>query len=103
MATSTTLEKSLTARLRGSLTPAEIKQIVKSAAAIQKSGIVIDDAFPLGKPRPDVVSIRGHLPIGKADLLGTLLGQLNDVRELRVFPRGIIDPDRLRVHLNLGP
>lgn len=103
MATSNTLEKSLTARLRGNLTAAEIRQIVKAAAAIQKGGIVIDDAFPIGKPRPDVVSIRGHLPIAKADVLGTVLAQLSDVRELRVFPRGIIDPDRLRVHLNIGP
>lgn len=103
MATATTLEKSLTKRLRNSLSAAEIRQVVKAAAAMQKNGVVIDDAFPLGTVvNPDVVSLRGHLPLDKADLLGTLMGQLADVRDLRIFPRGIIEPDRLRVHVNIG-
>ena len=97
------IEKTLTRRLRSDFSAQEVKALGKSIARMQASGLKIDDVFPIGiVVQPDGVSIRGHMSPADVKRLGDLLPDIVGIRDLRVFPRGIIVPDTFRVHVNIG-
>lgn len=102
-ANNTAIEKTLTRRLRSEFSAQEVKTLAKSIATMQASGLKIDDVFPIGiVVQPDGISIRGHMSPADVKSLGALLPNIGGIRDLRVFPRGIVVPDTFRVHVNIG-
>ena len=100
---SSAMQVSLTKRLRSAFSSQEVKNLATTIASLQAAGIKVDDVFPIGiVVQPDGVSIRGHVSAVDVKKLGELIPKIGDVREVRVFPRGIIAPDVFRVHVNLG-
>lgn len=100
---SSTMHQSLTKRLRSEFSSDEVKDLATTIASLQTAGIKVDDVFPIGLVvRPDGVSVRGH--VSAADLLkvSQLIPNIGGIRDIRVFPRGIINPDLFRVHVNMG-
>ena len=70
---------------------------------LTKLGVKVDDVFPIGiVVQPDGVSIRGHMSPADIGKLGDLLPNISGIRDIRVFPRGIVAPETFRVHVNLA-
>lgn len=100
---SSTMHKSLTKRLRSEFSSDEVKALATTIASLQTAGIKVDDVFPIGIViKPDGVSIRGHVSAVDLTKLSELIPNIEAIRDIRVFPRGIIAPDMFRVHVNLG-
>ena len=100
---SCTMQQSLTKRLRTEFSSDEVKNLAKTIASLQTAGVKVDDVFPIGVVvKPDGVSIRGHASAADLLKLSELIPNIGNIRELRVFPRGIIAPDVFRVHVNMG-
>jgi len=98
-----TIEQSLVQRLKSRLTPAEISQMAEIIATLSAKGIEIDDVFPYGISQPlDAISIRGNLTAEQLSVLGGLIPELGALKDYRVFPRGIIAPERYRLHINVN-
>lgn len=99
----TPLQKSLATRLRNAMDAEQIRTLAKTIDTLQQGGMEVDDVFPVGIViNPDGVAVRGHLPIGLVPKLGELIPTMPGVKEVRIFPRGIVAPDRYRVHLTFG-
>ena len=97
------IQKSLTARMRDTFSSQEMKVLAKTIATMQGSGVKVDDVFPIGiVVQPDGVSIRGHMSPADIGKLGNLLPNISGIRDIRVFPRGIVAPETFRVHVNLA-
>jgi hypothetical protein len=96
------LQKSLTQRLKGGLSASEIRSLAKTIDTLQQGGMAVDDVFPIGiVVNPDGVTVRGHLPIDAVTKIGELIPKIPTIKDIRVFPRGIIAPDKYRVHLTV--
>ena len=90
----------LTKRLKASFSAAEIKNFASIIADLQGKGLKVDDAFPYGIPaNVDALQIRGNLTPDEIGKLSEIIGAAGSVREIKVFPRGIIAPESLRVHI----
>lgn len=97
-----TIEQTLTTRLKTRLEPAEITAMAGLIATLHEAGIEIDDVFPFGiTTQPDAISIRGNLTQDQLSKLGDIIPKLGGIKDYRIFPRGIVVPDRYRLHLNL--
>lgn len=97
------IEGSLTKRLSRQLDKAEISQVAKLVATLSEKGIEIDDVFPYGVPSQiDSISIRGYLNEKQLAEVSAMLPKLGAIKDYRIFPRGIVQPDRFRMHLNLS-
>lgn len=98
-----TIEQTLTKRLKAQLEPSEITKMANVIATLHENGIEIDDVFPFGVPtQPDAISVRGSLSAEQLTKLGELIPKIGGLKDYRVFPRGIVAPERYRVHLNLN-
>ncbi len=81
---------------------AGIKELAGTIATLQKAGIRVDDVFPYGIPyQQDGVSIRAHLSHEQMKSLGELIPKLGAIRDIQVFPRGIVNPEIFRLHVNM--
>jgi hypothetical protein len=97
-----TISRSLTQRLRNHLKADEISELAKLVALIDSEGIDVDDVFPYGvSAQPDAVSIRAHLTPDQLAKIGDLIVKLGPVKDLKVFPRGILAPEKYRLHVNV--
>lgn len=96
------MEKSLTKKLRGNFSSAEIKEFSGIIAHLQMGGLKVDDAFPEGIVSPDSVVIKGDLLNDEIVKLADLIKSQPNIREIKVFPRGIPVQERWRVHLTLS-
>ena len=97
------IQQTLTQQIRSRLRPEEIVQVSDLIARLANEGIEIDDVFPYGVPQsPDAVSLRAHLDAGQLHQLSKLVPTLEGLRDYRVFPRGIVAPERYRLHINLN-
>lgn len=96
------IQKSITQRLRNGFDAAEIKEFAATIATLQRAGIKVDDVFPMGMNPPDGVSIRAHLSQEQLRVFGDIIPKLGNIKDLRVFPRGIISPENFRLHVNMG-
>lgn len=94
-------EKALAARLRG-LTKADIKAFAGAINKMGSGGLQPDDVFPYGIVinNPDGAEVRGHVSADDIANLVQLIPTLNP-RSVTIFPRGIVVPDRYRVHVKL--
>ncbi len=98
----TQIEATLTRQLSSRLEGQEISQLAELIAALAENGIEVDDVFPYGISQPwEGISIRGHLTAEQLNRLGDMIPKLAGVRDYRIFPRGIIAPERYRMHVNL--
>lgn len=98
-----TIEQTLTKRLKTRLEPAEIAEMASVIATLHEAGIEIDDVFPFGiTTQPDAISIRGNLSADQLAKLGEMIPKFGGIKDYRVFPRGIVAPERYRLHLNLN-
>lgn len=95
------IEKSLTKRLRGSFSASEIKDFSDLISKLNIAGMKVDDAFPQGIISPDTLTVKGHLPIENISKLGDLIKDQVNLRELKVFPRGIPAQENWRIHMSL--
>lgn len=99
MTTVNDFNTALSKQLKGTFTAAEIKQFASTIAQLQGLGIHCDDVFPLGRPAQiDALQVRGSVQLAEIAKLANLLRDPELVREIRLFPRGIIAPDALRIH-----
>lgn len=94
-------EKALTARLRG-LPKTDLKSFAAAINRMGKNGFKPDDVFPFGIVinNPDGAEVRGHVSADDIAALVQLIPALNP-RSVTIFPRGIVVPDRYRVHVKL--
>ena len=98
-----TIQKPLTQRLKSTLQPTEIKELAKIVALLGDGGIKVDDVFPYGIPsQNDAISIRGNITPQQLAKIGTLVAQIETIKDFKIFPRGIVAPDSYRVHVNLN-
>lgn len=97
------IQKSITQRLKGSVDAAGIKELAGTIAALQRAGIRVDDVFPYGVPpyQLEGISIRAHLSHEQMKTLGDIIPKLGGMKEIRVFPRGIVNPENFRLHVNM--
>lgn len=96
------IQKSLTQRMRGSMDAAAIKDLAGTISTLHGAGIQVDDVFPYGlPPQPFGVSIRAHLTPDQLKTIGDLIPKLGGIGNLQVFPRGIVNPEKFRLHLNM--
>ena len=97
------IEETLTKRLSRHLDKTEISRVAKLLATLSDNGIEIDDVFPYGIPSQlDSISVRGYLNEKQVAEVSAMLPKLGAIKDYRIFPRGIVVPDRFRMHLNLN-
>jgi hypothetical protein len=97
------IEKSLSQRLKSRLSKEEINHLASKIAELSSNGIEIDEVFPYGiPPQRERLAIRGTLTAAQLGKLGDLIPKLGDLKDYRIFPRGIVAPEKYRVHLNLN-
>lgn len=102
MAQNNKLAPALTKRLKNTFAANEIKGFASILGELEARGLKIDDVFPHGIPaNVDALQVRGSLPPGDLAKLGDIVSGAGNVREVKVFPRGIVIQDSLRVHLVL--
>lgn len=95
-------EENLSKRLSRQLDQPEIERLAQLLASLSDKGIEVDDVFPYGIQVPlDAISVRGHLTPAQLGDFANLIPLLPSIKDYRIFPRGIILPDRYRVHLNI--
>jgi hypothetical protein len=91
----------LSARLKG-FSSDEIKRLADKLDKMSAEGMKVDDVFPMGIiiNNADGVEIRGHT---EPDRLAEIVKLIPAVqpKAISIFPRGIIAPDRFRVHVQL--
>lgn len=94
-------EKALAARLRG-LPKTDIKAFAEAINKMGKDGFKPDDVFPIGIiiNNPDGAEVRGHVSADDIAALVQLIPSLKP-KSVTIFPRGIVVPDRFRVHVKL--
>jgi hypothetical protein len=84
------------------LAPDELSKFASVIALFLEKGIGIDDVFPFGiTETPDAISVRGTLKPDQLAQLGEIIPTLEQMKDYRVFSRGIIEPDSYRLHVNL--
>lgn len=99
----TQLQNSLSQRLKSRLAPDEIDNLAEVIAALSNNGIEVDEVFPYGiPPQRERIAIRGNLNAAQLGKLGDLIPTLGAIKDYRIFPRGIVVPERYRMHLNLN-
>jgi hypothetical protein len=104
-ATSTTpaiTEKALAARLKG-IPKSELKGLADAINKLGAGGFKPDDIFPIGIiiNNPDGVEVRGHMSPTDILALPQLMPTINP-KAVTIFPRGIVAPDKYRVHIKLN-
>lgn len=94
-------EKALASRLRG-LAKTDIKAFAGAIHKMGNGGFKADDVFPFGIVinNPDGAEVRGHVSAEDIAKLVELMPSLNP-RSVTIFPRGIVAPERYRVHVKL--
>lgn len=96
------IEKNLSKRLARQLDKKEIGQLAQLIAALSDKGIEVDDVFPYGIPTQlDTIAVRGYLTKEQLGKLSDIVPLLSSIKDYRIFPRGIIAPERYRMHLNV--
>lgn len=96
------IEATLSKRLSRQLDKNEIIQLARLIASFSDKGIEVDDVFPYGIPAQlDTISVRGYLTRDQLGELGTIIPMVSGIKDYRIFPRGIVEPDRYRMHLNI--
>lgn len=99
--TSAATRAALSTRLKG-FSADEIKRLADKLGKLGAEGMKVDDVFPMGIiiNNADGVEIRGHV---EPDRLSEIIKLIPVVqpKAISIFPRGIIAPDRFRVHVQL--
>lgn len=103
MATDAThIEETLSKRLSKQLDKNEISELAQLIASFADKGIEVDDVFPYGiQSQFDTISIRGYLTKDQLGDLSALVPMVTSIKDYRIFPRGIVAPDRYRMHMNI--
>ena len=91
----------LSARLKD-FSPNEIKRLADKLGKLGSGGMKVDDVFPMGIiiNNADGVEIRGHVELEQLAEIVKLIPAVQP-KAISIFPRGIIAPDRFRVHVQL--
>ena len=91
----------LSFRLKG-FSSAEIKGLANKLSKLSAEGMKVDDVFPMGIiiNNADGVEIRGNIEPNQIADIFKLIPSLQP-KAISIFPRGIIAPDRFRVHVQL--
>lgn len=92
----------LATRLKG-FSRDEIKLLADKLSKLGSEGMHVDDIFPIGIiiNNADGVEIRGHLAPDRIADIAKLIPVVQP-KAISIFPRGIVAPDRFRVHVQLN-
>ena len=96
------LNPTLTARLRRLYAPQEIAEWGQVLAQVHRTGLKIDDVFPDGMPKPDVLVMKTSVPVAE---LGQAILQLQHqatLQRIEILPDGIPVRDLWRVQVRVG-
>jgi hypothetical protein len=96
------LNEALTARLRHLYSPQEIAEWGAILSQVQVMGLKIDDVFPDGMPKPDVLIMKTSVPVAE---LGQAILQLQHqpaLQRIEILPDGIPMRDLWRVQVKVG-
>lgn len=95
------LMKSISAQLKHSkLDDATLKSVFQTAQLIQ-SHARVTRVFPEGTLAPDGIGVEAEFTDKQMAVIGELLKRAQDIRDLKVFPVGILEPERFRMIVNV--
>lgn len=88
---------------RRELDQTTLKNLAEAVANLDAKGFLSTDVFPLGIIIQDGAAARFEVEPGRLGGLVDELSRLRDLRpEIRIFPLGIVAPDRFSVEAKIG-